>query len=451
MIILIIEVSLLLSCKKFIEIDPPKNSLVPATVFKNKDLASSAMLGIYQQMAQSGFASGDATSISTICGVCADEFIGYDAVLKPIYDNQIIPETSRTNAIWEAAYKRIYDSTAILKGLDGDGVDLPVKVQLQGEALFIRAFSYFYLVNLFGPVPLQMSTDYEVNRQTKRSPVNEVYKQILNDLLAAEVLLGDNYITNERVRPNKATVQAMLARVYIYLSDWQNAEKYSTLVIQKVNMYKLIGLDQIFLSNSQEAIWQLMPSAGNNTLAGSFLILTGITVPTYTSLRPDFVAQAFEANDKRKISWVKSILSNTTTYYYPFKYKVKSSTNVTEYTMVFRLAEQYLIRAESRAQLNKLTDAILDLDEIRNRAGLSRIINSNPEILKDDLIKLIYKERRVELFSEWGDRWLDLKRTDRANSVLSLIKPNWKPMYQLFPIPKNEVERNKNINQNDGY
>lgn len=449
MIALIINITLS-SCKKFIKIEPPKNSLVPATVFQSGDLATAAVLGIYQQMAASGFASGNNLSISTICGLTADEFVGYGNTHPLFYENQVVPENGTIAAIWAAMYKRVYDANAILEGLQSSAQILtPVKEQLQGEAYFTRAFTYFYLVNLFGPVPLHLTTDYKLNSKAERISESEVYEQIINDLQAAASLLNDSYITTERIRPNKATVQALLSRTYYYLADWANAEKYASMVIDKPDIYKLVQLNDVFLKNSMETIWQLMPAAGGNTSAGAFLVLTA--VPTQVSLRKDFVTNGFQANDLRKTSWIKTFVSGNTDYYYPFKYKVRSSTTVTEYFTVFRLAELYLIRAEARTQQNNLNDAIDDLDKIKSRAGLALLKNTNPGIDKASLISEILKERQLELFTEWGDRWFELKRRGISTSVLAPIKPGWNEKYVLFPIPTTEISRNQNITQNKNY
>ncbi|MBB5440063.1 hypothetical protein HDC92_003761 [Pedobacter sp. AK017] len=439
------------SCKKFVEIDPPKNSLVPATVFKNDELATSALLGIYQQMALNDFACNGARSISTLCGLTADELIGYNVqTYKPFFENQVNPETSMLSAIWDTPYKRIFDANGIIEGLSNQSTVTPqVVTQLKGEAYFIRAFCYFYLVNLFGEVPLHLSTDYETNRKAMRVSKEQVYKQILADLENAEKLLDESYITTERIRPNKSTIQALLSRVYLYLGDWINSEKYAGLVISKSNTYQLVPLDKVFLKNSPEAIWQLMPAPNSNTVAGTFFILT--TAPVNVSIRPDFIQSSFETNDLRKTTWIKSIVSSGVEYSYPYKYKVRSSTDVTEYSMVFRLAEQYLIRAEARAQQNNLEGSINDIDKLRSRAGLTLIKDVNPNIDKGSLLTAIAKERKSELFCEWGDRWFDLKRTNKLSSVLSGIKAGWKLHYELFPIRIAEINNNSNISQNTGY
>lgn len=445
---LIVICATLLSCQKILEIDPPKDSLTQETIFRNDDIATSAMAGIYNRMAATGFSSGNATSVTSVCGVSADEFNNYGATLREFFDNQISPSnTSLYSSLWFAPYQRIYGANAILEGLAATNeVTLPVKTHLKGEALFVRAFTYFYLANLFGPVPLHLTTDYKSNEKAGRTSVANIYLQIISDLQNAEVLLTDKYITTERVRPNLATVQALLARVYLYLGDWENAELYSELVISKSDMYSLTTLEQVFIKNSKEAIWQLMPAANTNTLEGALFILTG--TPLNVSLRDAFALQGFEANDKRKNVWIKTFTNSTGNYYYPAKYSIKSSTIVTEYSIVMRLAEQYLIRAEARTRLNNIEDGLSDLNTIRVRAGLLPL---ESPITQDELLTAIMKERFNELFSEWGHRWFDLKRTKMATSALKSLKAKWNDTDLLFPIPQNERSRNQNIDQNEGY
>jgi hypothetical protein len=110
----------------------------------------------------------------------------------------------------------------------------------------------------------------------------------------------------------------------------------------------------------------------------------------------------------------------------------------------------FLIRAEARAQLKQLSDAITDLDKIRSRAGIPLIATTNPGISQTDLLAAIAHERWVELFAENGDRWMDLKRTNKADITLQ-NKPNWRSDAALFPIPQLDRQYNKNLSQNDGY
>lgn len=439
-------VFLQLSCKKFLDIDPPKESLVGSEIFKNDDVATSAMTGVYQNMIANGYASGSTTGITALTGFSADEFISHNSSLTEFYDNQLTPLNGTiANSLYYAPYRHIYAVNSILEGLsNANSVSTLVKAQLQGEALFVRAFIYFYLVNLFGEIPLHTTSDYRITQIAPKSSIANVYSQILKDLKQAELLLSDNYITIERVRPNKGAVLALLARVYLYTGDFVNAEKHASQVIDKAS-YKMVAVNEVFLKNSQEAIWQLMPNPNNNTSEGLTFILAA--APTFATLRPNFVLNAFEANDSRKINWIGSY----GTHYFPFKYKVRSSATVTEYSMVMRLAEQYLIRAEARAAQDNISGAIEDVDVIRGRANLPLLKNSNPNIGKVELSTIIQKERRVELFAEWGHRWLDLKRTGQASAVLAPLKPQWQNTDRFYPIPQTEIDRNPNVTQTEGY
>ncbi|MCK9305851.1 MAG: RagB/SusD family nutrient uptake outer membrane protein, partial [Bacteroidales bacterium] len=145
-------------------------------------------------------------------------------------------------------------------------------------------------------------------------------------------------------------------------------------------------------------------------------------------------------------------------YIAPYKYRSYSSSSTSnpddsrkENSTVFRLAEQYLIRAEARAQQNKLDLAIADVDAIRARAGLPLIENTNPGIGKAALLDAIMQERRVELFTEWGHRWFDLKRTGKAVAVLSAIKTGFSANDLLYPIPASELNKDPFLEQNPGY
>ncbi|RYG54138.1 MAG: RagB/SusD family nutrient uptake outer membrane protein, partial [Chitinophagaceae bacterium] len=100
---------------------------------------------------------------------------------------------------------------------------------------------------------------------------------------------------------------------------------------------------------------------------------------------------------------------------------------------------------------NQLPLAIADLDIIRARAGLTKIASTNPNTSQSDLLDAILKERRSELFTEWGHRWMDLRRFGKLDAVMSAIKPGWKPAAQLLPIPYSEILVNQNLKQNPGY
>ncbi|MBO9658581.1 MAG: RagB/SusD family nutrient uptake outer membrane protein [Chitinophagaceae bacterium] len=168
---------------------------------------------------------------------------------------------------------------------------------------------------------------------------------------------------------------------------------------------------------------------------------------------------SFETKDLRRRDWLFSSTINNKKYFYPYKYKTRSSNPAKEYNVVMRLAEIYLIRAESRAQQGKLygpDGAVADINSVRSRSGLSPL----PTGLSQQQIQLaIEQERRVELFTEWGHRWFDLRRTHsktspgktRAEEVLPPLKAGFQKYKLLLPIPDAERKKNPNISQNIGY
>jgi starch-binding outer membrane protein, SusD/RagB family len=203
-------------------------------------------------------------------------------------------------------------------------------------------------------------------------------------------------------------------------------------------------LANVFKKTSQETILQIANTTGVTAMGAEFI--PAASTPNFVLY--DTLVGTFETDDKRKTEWTKSIEYGGKTYYYPYKYKQRSGMTGDEYPVVLRLAELYLIRAEARAHQNKLTDALDDLNRVRERAGLLPL---EATISKEDLLKALEHERWVELFTEWGDRWFNLKRSGLADAVLSKIKPQWQPFQKLYPIPELELTANPNLTQNAGY
>lgn len=441
-----------ISCKGFLQIDPPRDKIAPSQIFENDQTATSAMTGIYSRMASLGFASGDVNSIANLTALSSDELKSYSAALDFFYKVDLSSKTSQIGTIWNDAYNYIYTVNFLIEQLPkSNGVSEAVSKQLQGEAKFIRAFCYFYLINLYGDVPLITSTDFRVNDQAPRTAKNTIYDQIISDLTEAETLLTTSYVSTERIRPNKWAAVALLSRVYLYTEKWNEAINKATEVIDQKSTYSLVSdLDRVFLKNSTESIWQLMPPAGVNTLEGTLSILTA--TPGQVSLN-ESIPTEFEALDNRKSKWIKEFNNSAGKFFFAYKYKVANTSGstlpVSEYSMVIRLAELHLIRAEARARINLNELALDDINLIRKRAGLTVPLTGLTSI---QVVAEVEKQRRLELFCEWGHRWLDLKRTGRAAAVLSTLKgATWKDTDVLYPIPDVEISRNTNLTQNLGY
>ncbi len=436
------------ACKKFVDIAPPLTQAESSTVFSSDQTATSAAVGLYYQITASNLTYLNG-AITVYTGLSSDELI--DAGSNSTYDafeNNAIPSnvSAINSAFWSNAYKYIYQANAVIEGLNSSAtLSKPIKDQLMGEMLFTRALNYFYLVNLFGDVPLETSTDYLVNSSMPRTAASKVYDQVINDLLTAETLLTASYSSSTNTRPNEMVAAALLARVYLYQRDWVNAETQASMVINSGSYNLETNLNNVFLATSGETIFQLARPA-NNTAEGLAFI------PSRSSVKPTFAIRgsllnAFISGDNRKTSWMKGDTINGTAYYFPYKYKQRVNNPVTEFNVVLRLAEVYLIRAEVRAEQNNTNGAQADINIIRNRAGLTNTTAST----SPGLLVAVASERQLELFAEWGHRWLDLKRSGTINSILGNTKTNWQASDALYPIPLAQIQLNHLLTQNSGY
>ncbi|HWK07365.1 MAG TPA: RagB/SusD family nutrient uptake outer membrane protein [Puia sp.] len=443
-------------CRKFIEVAPPDTLLETTTIFASDETAIAAMMGVYSRaMATPGYILNGGMALYP--GLSADETWPTISVTGTMefYDDVLLSSNSYISTLYSSAYSAIYNANTIVQNIAVAGaVSDSTKQQLTGEAKFVRALVYIYLVNLYGNVPLETSTDYRVNAVAPRSPVDTVYRQVETDLLDARSLLRAAYATGptdpgDRTRPNKWAAAALLARVLLYEKRWPEAEAAATAVLDSGG-YQLESPDSTFLASSREAIFQLQPvSSLMNTAEGNYFIPSTGTLSKPAYALTSYLARAFEAGDLRLKSWTGSKTMNGTVYLYPFKYKIRTGGYpYAEYNMVLRLGEILLIRAEARAQQGSLQAATSDLNVIRSRAGLPAL---STRLNQSEVLAAVYQERRVELFAEWGHRWLDLKRTGQADAILGLEKPNWKSQAALYPIPAVELERNSFLIQNNGY
>ncbi|OKS88750.1 RagB/SusD family nutrient uptake outer membrane protein [Mucilaginibacter polytrichastri] len=456
-------------CKKAIDIGAPTTLINTANVYTSDGTAEAAVSGLLSSLASSGHMYNGTGSISILQGLAADEFTFYAAPASSppnlFYANSLTT-LNNNNYYWPEIYSEIFICNSVIQGLSSASaasLTPAVQAQLMGEVKFIRAFIYFNAVNLYGDVPLILGTDPAVNSIASRAPAATVIQQVIKDLIDAQSLLPDNsYVTlaglttTSRILPNKQAVNALLSRVYLYTKDWKNAEAQASNIINASSYVLEPVLTNVFLKASREAIWQLQSISVNYGNADVNVLLM---VAAPTSVANDYALSnsllgAFEGGDNRFSNWVGKISSGANTYYYAAKYKqnsVASVSLITEYPIMFRLAEQYLIRAESRAQQNNNIGAQSDLNAIRTRAGLGNTTATT----QSDLLNAIYNERRIELFTEFGHRWFDLKRTGQLDAVMGVAAPlkggTWSSYKALIPLPLTEIQADSHLTQNPGY
>lgn len=465
-------------CKKAVDVGAPINKVSSVTVFTTDATAESAIAGIFGSMAAGGRMANGSGSLSVQQGQAADELVSY-STSPSFYTNGLV---SANSYYWTEIYQELFQINTAITALNSNNANTltpAIRNQLLGEMKFARAFIYFNAVNLYGDVPMPLTADYVTNGKLSRTPQQQVYVQVIQDFKDAQPLLTDNsYLdgtgvaSTDRVHPNKQAVMAMLARVYLYQKDWANAQAMATAVIS-ASSYKLEAISSVFLKTSQEAIWQLFPGAvGFNNADAQYLIIN--KAPSNTSGQLSLnsnLLNAFEPGDGRLANWVGSYTVPAvgtlpaTTYQFAYKYKNNgnSAANpVTEYPIMLRLAEQYLIRAEAYIQTGQIAPGIADLNTLRTRARMAAtatIPNPLPPLAgtlsQSDAMNAVLHERQVELFTEGGHRWFDLRRTGRIDAVMNVVTPQkggtWSSYKQLIPIPASEIILNPNLVQNPGY
>ncbi|MFD2586046.1 RagB/SusD family nutrient uptake outer membrane protein [Croceitalea marina] len=441
----------LFSCSDFVDVGPPKNFLVSETVFDDPATVESALASIYFKMREQGMVSGN-FGVTTGLGIYSDEldYYGFDAGYSQLYLHNVLPGNDVITGWWGQAYNIIYSANDIIKGIE-NSTDLTAaeKDLFKGQALFVRCYMHSLLVMLYGDVPYITTTDYLENNVVVRDPETTVVNTIISDLITAvDLLEGTGQNSAERVLPDEWAAKALLSRMYLWTGNWEEA---TFLASELINTFILeANLGNVFLKESSETIWQLRDGENpKNTQIANQLVIRFIPGQTYSLT--DNLSSAFEEGDLRKTQWTDTISDTDNTVTLRFAHKYKATLNETEsleYSILFRLAEQYLIRAEARARTGDIPGGLQDLNIIRNRAGLP----DTSFATADELVNAILQERRVELFTEQGLRWFDLKRTATAVEALGDLKMNWKPTNVLLPIPETELETNPNLlPQNPGY
>jgi hypothetical protein len=448
------------------------------------------MAGIYSQMmSNSGTPTWSNGGLTVDAGLSSDEISSFQGSLSTgvlPFENATLTAVDGLAAgvAWTPIYKIVYDVNAIIDGTNASAtLTDSARKEIVGQSKFIRGFCYFYLTNLYGDVPLALSSDFNKTALLPRAAQADVYKQIIRDLTDASDSLPDDYSISkgERIYPRRSAAIAMLARVYLYTQDWKNADARASAVIGNNQFSLPSDLTTVFLKNSSESIWQLQP---NTTISpygpydyqnfvpfsrwnqfeapgdslyfdpSLYTIILPLIMPQY--YLNTTINKSFEPGDQRKAAWTDFTPFphyapyTGDTLYYPVKYiNVKAGQVPTQYYMVLRLAEQYLIRAEAKAEEGDLNGAAADLNTIRARAGLPPTTATS----QADLLTAILKERRIELLAEWGHRFLDLKRTGQASTVIGAlpVKQPWHGYQLLYPIPTTDIKVDPNLIQNPGY
>ena len=279
-----------ISCEEFLIPPEPSDKLTPAKMFSGKNDIQSVVFGIYSKLSSGWTLGGSAAYRSQF----SDE-----SYLNPPDASNYVSSAEYTasnsemlSAFWSTNYSIIYDCNMFFEQMAKSKAELTEKEKndLIGQVHFIRAFSYFDLVQYYGDVPIVLSSIANETKYLPREPKSKIYEQILDDLskaaeyLPAEPIKGlDNRFCN-----NKYVVKAFLARVYLFMGRWADAEKEATEVIESGRYFIESDLSVTMSRNSYEVIFSLGEPVSwieNRTFVGTtFQPLTGAY--TKTSLSP---------------------------------------------------------------------------------------------------------------------------------------------------------------------
>lgn len=472
---LILAIWMLPGCTKILQ-EKPKTFISPDEFFTTPSSYELSVMGIYRTIPSTLGGNNwlSRESFSDIIGTVSG---AYEQGL-PVYQNNHQPFFYNVRGLWANHYAIIKDANFIIKKISQSTIlSESQKKSFSAEAQFLRAYAYFNLVQLFGDLPLRTEPLENLeNVQIKRSPQQEVYNLIIEDLNFAETNLPNNAPAIGRVYKLAAT--ALLAKVYLTMAgNPLNQNQYYTnardKALEVINSGKFTLLDDyanVFHNTTytSESIWEQTYQPG---IGGNPLMQNSATAPGYVYIltpAPWFI-NSFSIGDQRKAWGIKENHVTSSGTLAPFFHKfvnlnwidqgvITANAGRLEYTIpLLRLAEMYLVAAEAENEINGPGNAYQYINKIRWRARTNK---SDPThvpdlsgLTKDAFRDAVLMERKWELHLE-GSTWYDLKRTNTLGRIQTtrgseLVRPIG-AYNNTWYIPDNEITNN-NIPQNPKY
>jgi tetratricopeptide (TPR) repeat protein len=443
------------ACSSYLDVQPRESIADDQTIVDQKS-AATALNGVYSALGSSGYYGTSFQSIGYLGGGDI-QWTGTQSQVQEFITHNVRADNATISTVWSSIYTTINRANHVLAnvpGLTDPLLTSALRNQYLGEAYFVRALAYFDLARTFGGVPLitQPTLTATDNQGLARASQAETYAQALRDLEAAEPLLPNPtpLATTDRYRATRRTAWALKARLYLYLGNWGLAEDYASRLVSDNTNYKLLAPYNAFFANTvrgtQESIfeifyngttevnshrsnWQPTANGGTRQWAPTSALVTLLTTAPNNT-----------ANGRSTL-----VASSGTSWYGNLYYRSPAS----DPSYVLRLAEQYLIRAEARAQQNKLPEALADLNAVRARAGLA----NSSATTQAAILLAIEAERRLEFALE-PHRWFDLARTGRASAVFPDPLSSGAPLPAfrlLLPLPISQLQVDAALTQNPGY
>lgn len=487
------------SCRDALVINP-RQSIDATTALTSKDGINAAVVSVYSRFKSVRLYGRDLIAFPEALS---------DNGFATNKSGRLLPEANNVyrahfgDALWSSSYNGINQANLIIEtvpGVNAAGITAADKTSWLGQMYFLRALYYFNMVKVYsympgatvpaqdkGGIPIILkgtaTSDAALLLKPARASVEDVYKQIIADLLLAESSLSTSGLPNFA---NKTAAQALLSRVYLYMKDYSNAKKWADACIAAAgarlssaasyvgqwrgathseSLFQFVlatNAENNGVNESLQTSFSTLTAPGNTTVTGGF----GDLVPSI-SLLNELGITLVGGNTTSNFSINATVATRSTDVrnqlYEPgttgrgnskvecTKYIGKNGFINLDNLPVIRIAEVYLNRAEAMAtpgsSVFNETAALADLNTIATNRGLTAFSGLTGSALFEE----IFRQRRLELAFE-GHRFFDLKRLGR-----DLVKA---PHYNtvaftdvriLAPLPTREVDGNKNLVQNSGY
>lgn len=455
------------SCDDFLTEDL-KGDYNSTNILSNEEQAQLAVNAIYNAAAYSInlWKFGDVASDDAVKGGNDGDQaeIGYIDDFTAQSDNGVIAE------FWQNTYETISRANNVIDGIKNTPMDATKKEQMIAEAKFLRAYSYFQLVNIFGEVPLKLyPQNSDKNIYVGLSSVEGIYTQIEKDLTDA-VVLPVSYAVTETGRATRGAAYGLLAKAQLYQKKYGEALT-SIQNLESLNLYDLDSYENLFKLGNENSI--------ETIFAICFL---SNQVPTCSNALNQWLAPSIESGyffDNPTQSWVDiftekqtdgsddlrldasigrdgKIWLNDNTFSSSWSstgYLVKKHNQpLTEVDagrkgdgglayIYLRYADILLMKAECQNELHHPDLAEAPLNRVRNRAGLADISGKT----ESEMRSLIRTERRKELGFEFH-RFFDLMRWGKEVATEALGSGfTWTEPRYYFPLPQTELDSNLGI------
>lgn len=458
------------SCEELIELNP-EQSLSDQVTFSTAAGAEAALNGVYSQtQLLEVFGSGPQIFEDLIAD--NTEFVGSFPTIQDVRNYVTVSPNVTVESYWQVMYRVINAANTVIDKLPGvvdPALTQAKKDEIAGQAKFLRAITYFQLVNMFAQpynrgngnnpgVPLILKGFDGVAESPSRATVAAVHDQIIKDLTEALAAVPATYAgTGLRGRATKGACAGFLSRIHLYRGEYDKAASFAKQVLDNTASYGIANNFGFYSSPGPEHVFVILNSATDNGRTGSGG-WASYHRPAAQGGRGDCAfttdlenVYKEEAGDKRYTELSDQVTAADNQSRRMTRKFMDAVTNA-EPAPIMRTSEMALTRAEALAELNGVNaESISLVNPIRTRAGLQAWTLAQ-FTSKEQLVAAILKERRKELAFE-GHRRMDLLRrgqalrTTGATAALAAFGAN----RTILPIPQREIDINKNLTQNPGY